>query len=86
MSTDYDDAPAFPDQDEWDVIDDIPSDSAAALVLLEHRWAVPMRDAIARAGGYRISDGFISPFDLVEVGLITAEEARKLEDIESSAN
>ena len=83
--TDYDEAPAFPEQDEWDVIDDIPTDSAAALVLLEHRWAVPLRDAIARAGGFRISDGFISPFDLVEVGLLTPEEARKLEEIESSA-
>ena len=83
--THYDEAPAFPEQDEWDVIDDIPTDSAAALILLEHRWAVPLRDAIARAGGFRISDGFISPFDLVEVGLLTPEEARKLEEIESSA-
>ena len=55
-------------------------------MLLEHRWAVPLRDAVARAGGYRISDGFISPFDLVEIGLITAAEARKMEEIESSAN
>jgi hypothetical protein len=81
-----DDAPVYPEQDEWDVIDDIPTDSAAALVLLEHRWAVPLRDALARAGGYRISDGFISPLDLVEIGLITAEEARKSEEIESSAS
>jgi hypothetical protein len=81
-----DDAPAFAEQDEWDVIDDIPTDSAAALVLLEHRWAVPLRDVIARAGGYRISDGFISPVDLVDIGLITAEEARELQEMESSAS
>ena len=43
--------------DEWDVIEDIPNDSAAALILLEHHWAVPLRDAIARANGFRISDG-----------------------------
>jgi hypothetical protein len=36
---------------------------------------VPLRDAIARAGGFRVSDGFISPLNLVEIGLITAEEA-----------
>jgi uncharacterized membrane protein len=64
--------------DEWDVLEDIPNDSAAALILLEHHWAVPLRDAIARAGGFRLSDGFISPLDLVEIGLITAEEAKDL--------
>ena len=64
--------------DEWDVLEDIPNDSAAALILLEHHWAVPLRDAIARAGGFRISDGFISPLDLVEIGLMTAEEAKDL--------
>jgi hypothetical protein len=59
---------AFSDEDAWDVIEEIPNDSAAALILLEHHWAVPLRDAIARACGYRISDGFISPLDLVEIG------------------
>ena len=68
----------FADEDAWDVLEDIPNDSAAALILLEHHWAVPLRDAIARAGGFRISDGFISPLDLVEIGLVTAEEAEEL--------
>jgi hypothetical protein len=39
-----------------------------------HHWAVPLRDAIARAGGFRISDGFISPLDLIEIGLMNAED------------
>jgi uncharacterized membrane protein len=68
----------FGDAEEWDVLEDIPNDSAAALILLEHHWAVPLRDAIARAGGFRISDGFISPLDLVEIGLMTADEAKEL--------
>ena len=76
----------FDDQAEWDVIEDIPNDSAAALILLEHHWAVPLRDAIARAGGFRISDGFISPLDLVEIGLMTGEEARELHAMETAAN
>ena len=66
----------FSDEEAWDVLEDIPNDSAAALILLEHHWAVPLRDAIARAGGFRISDGFISPLDLVAIGLLTAEEAK----------
>jgi uncharacterized membrane protein len=71
------------DADEWDVLEDIPNDSAAALVLLEHHWAVPLRDAIARAGGFRISDGFISPLDLVAIGMMTAEEAKELHVMET---
>ncbi|HEU4896724.1 MAG TPA: hypothetical protein VFX88_04020 [Actinomycetota bacterium] len=69
----------FSDEEAWDVLEDIPNDSAAALLLIEHHWAVPLRDAIARAGGFRISDGFISPLDLVEIGLVSAEEAEALE-------
>jgi uncharacterized membrane protein len=70
--------------EEWDVLEDIPNDSAAALILLEHHWAVPLRDAIARANGFRISDGFISPFDLIAIGLMTAEEAKELHALETS--
>jgi hypothetical protein len=75
----------FTEQEGWDVLEDIPNDSAAALVLLEHHWAVPLRDAIARAGGFRISDGFISPLDLIEIGLVSAEEARELHEMETAA-
>ena len=57
----------------------------AALILLEHHWAVPLRDAIARAGGFRISDGFISPLDLVEIGLLSAEEAKDLHTMETAS-
>jgi uncharacterized membrane protein len=74
----------FSEQEGWDVIEDIPNDSAAALILVEHHWAVPLRDAIARAGGFRISDGFISPLDLVEIGLVSGEEARELHDLETA--
>ena len=75
----------FSDEDAWDVLQDIPNDTAAALVLIEHHWAVPLRDAIVRAGGFRISDGFISPLDLVEIGLVSAEEAEALHAIETGA-
>ena len=68
---------AFSDEEEWDVIEEIPNDSAAALILLEHHWAVPLRDAIAHAGGFRISDGFISPADLIAIGLLAEDEAEK---------
>jgi len=68
----------FTSEDAWDVIDEIPPNSAAALLLIEHHWAVPLREAIARAGGFRISDGFINPLDLVAVGALAAEEVNEL--------
>jgi len=74
----------FDDPDEWDVLADIPNDSAAALILLEHHWAVPLRDAVARANGFRLSDAFISPLDLVAIGLMAAEEAQALAPLEGA--
>jgi uncharacterized membrane protein len=65
----------FSDEETWDVLEEIPNGTAAALVLLEHHWAVGLRDAVVRAGGFRISEGFISPLDLVGIGLVTAEDA-----------
>ena len=72
------------DVEGWDVLEDIPNGSAAALILLEHHWAVGLRDAVMRAGGFRISDGFISPLDLIEIGLISAEEAAEMHALETS--
>jgi uncharacterized membrane protein len=66
------------DEDAWDVLAEIPEDSAAMLILLEHRWAIPLRDAIAQAGGFRLASEFISPLDLVALGLVGAEEAEAL--------
>jgi uncharacterized membrane protein len=71
----------FGDDDAWDVLADIPNDTAAALLLIEHHWAVPLRDAIARAGGFRLGDGFISPMDLVAIGLVTRPEAEQLDNL-----
>jgi uncharacterized membrane protein len=65
-------------EDAWDALAEIPEESAAALILLEHRWAIPLRDAIGRAGGVRLASEFISPLDLVAVGLVSAQEAEAL--------
>ena len=63
------------DDQVWDVLAEIPDDTAAALILLEHRWAIPLRDAVTRANGFRVTSAFISPADLIELGLLTAKEA-----------
>jgi uncharacterized membrane protein len=72
----------FDDEDAWDVLEDIPNDSAAALILLEHHWAVPLRDAIASAGGFRLASEFISPLDLIEIGVMTRADADAMAAIE----
>ena len=58
----------------WNVADSIPEGSAAALALIEHIWASPLRDAIVRAGGVPVSDSWIHPTDLVEIGLVASVE------------
>jgi uncharacterized membrane protein len=72
-------------EDAWDALADIPEDSAAALVLLEHRWAIPLRDAVTRARGVRLASEFVSPLDLVAVGLVAAEEAEALAGASANA-
>jgi|SRR5579871_5244860 len=62
-------------ESNWDALAEIPPNSAAAILLIEHHWAVGLRDAVVRAGGFRVADGFISPIDMVGIGLISAAEA-----------
>jgi uncharacterized membrane protein len=42
--------------------------TSAAVVLFEHRWALPLRDAILRAGGRALSDQWIRIDDLIAIG------------------
>jgi uncharacterized membrane protein len=62
------------DSDAWYADDAIPPGSAAAIALLEHRWAIPLRDAIREANGFSLADAWIHPEDLVAIGLMAAEE------------
>ncbi len=64
----------IPDEEAWFVADTIPNVSAAAILLLEHRWAVPFRDPIVDAGGIALADEWIHPEDLVAIGLEGAAE------------
>lgn len=64
------------DEDQFvDVIEQIPNGTAAAIVMLEHRWAVPLREIIANTGGTPILDTWVHPLDLIAVGLMAEAEA-----------
>jgi uncharacterized membrane protein len=67
------DGKVFDEKEIWYAADAIPTGTATAIALLEHRWAIPLRDAIMRAGGFVLADEWIHPSDLVAVGLLAAE-------------
>ena len=64
----------IPDEQVWYVADTIPNGSAAAVILIEHLWAIPLRDAIVAAGGIALADEWIHATDLVAIGLAAATE------------
>jgi uncharacterized membrane protein len=69
------DGHVFDDKETWYVDDAIPPGTAAAVALLDHRWAIGLRDAIRDAGGFHLADAWIHPADLVAIGAATREEA-----------
>ena len=68
------DGHVFDEHEIWYVTDSIPNGSSAAVALLEHRWAIPLRDAMQSAGGALLDESWVHPLDLVAVGLAAAEE------------
>jgi len=62
------------EENVWYLADAIPPGSAAAIALLEHRWAIPLRDAIAEAGGEALLDTWIHPEDLIAAGAAAAAQ------------
>jgi uncharacterized membrane protein len=56
----------------WSIADTIPMGTTAAVALIEHRWAIPLRDAIRRNGGVPLADSWIHPEDLVAIGAAAA--------------
>lgn len=63
----------IPDEEVWYAADVIPNGSAAAIILLEHLWAVPLRDSIIDAGGVALADEWIHASDLIEIGIESAQ-------------
>jgi Family of unknown function (DUF6325) len=54
-----------PGQSEtWFLADLVPAGTAAAVVLLEHRWATRLREAVEAAAGHDLVDTWVHPRDL----------------------
>jgi uncharacterized membrane protein len=61
--------------DVWYVADAIPKGTSAAVALIEHRWAIPLRDKIIAADGVVLADEWIHPSDLIAIGAQAVEQA-----------
>ena len=64
----------FGDDTVWYIADTIPEGTSAAIALIEHRWAIPFRDSILRAGGVLLADAWVHPQDLVAAGMAAAAD------------
>jgi len=64
----------FDETEVWYLGDAIPEGTTAAVALIEHRWAIPLRDKILGAGGVPLAAEWIHPADLVAIGLAAAQK------------
>jgi len=67
----------FSDSEVWYLADAIPEGKSAAIALIEHRWAIPLRDKIIDAGGIALADEWVHPADLVAIGAAAEPAASK---------
>ena len=49
-------------------IEELPDGAAGLLLIVEHAWAVPLRDAVVDAGGILLGNQWIGAQDLVALG------------------
>lgn len=53
-----------------EIVDEIPDDSAVAVALLEHRWAIGFKEAVRDAGGMVLASGLVSAETLLLNGAV----------------
>ena len=69
----FGDADAYDDDRVWCVGDSVPPGRAAAIVLLEHLWAIPLREATEAASGEVLGEAWVHPLDLEAIGLTASD-------------
>jgi uncharacterized membrane protein len=57
----------FDEDDAFRVTQALQNNTTAALLLVEHRWARPLFEAVDRAGGIELSNDWIRPEELLTV-------------------
>lgn len=57
-----------------DILEDLPDGSAALVLVVEHRWLIPLRDAIRDAGGIVLARQSIGLEELISLGLVAGAD------------
>ena len=52
------------------IAEDIPPGGGAMLLVIEHTWAIPLRNALRASGGIMIAQDFLSPEALITLGVL----------------
>lgn len=52
------------EREEWFLADRVPRGAAAAILLIEHRWAIPLREAASHFEAEVFGDAWVHPRDL----------------------
>jgi uncharacterized membrane protein len=68
-----DEGSVFDEDEVWYIADAIPKGMSAAVAVIEHRWAIPLRDAVIASGGVALADEWLHPQDLVALGVEAAQ-------------
>ena len=68
-----DEGSVFDEAEVWYVADAIPEGMSAAVAVIEHRWAIPLRDAVIASGGVALADEWLHPQDLLALGVEAAQ-------------
>jgi hypothetical protein len=69
-----DDAPHAAEVVAAELLDDLPDNSSALVLAIEHLWAIPLRDAVRDAGGIVIAHRGLTPEDLITFGMDLGDE------------
>jgi uncharacterized membrane protein len=65
---------------------DVPNGTTALMVLFEHRWALPLKDAVLSANGVMLAQGIVQPEDLIALGSQLALAENTAEQIEQAVH
>jgi len=64
--------------------DDLDPGTGALVLLIEHQWAAGLRDAVAKAGGRMVVQGFLTPDGLMLLGAELVAAAEAIDAIETA--
>lgn len=54
------------------IANDVPEGTTAVIVLIEHLWALPLKEAVEQAGGVVLAQGLVRPETLMALGAYRA--------------